>query len=75
MRKILFFLALFWVTIANSQDYCTTPASSEYPELTFEAYKDLDVSEYNFCVKIYIYMLSEEMMEQVGNRLPILMKH
>lgn len=60
MKKTLLFIALIVVTGAYAQDFCHTPADSEYKELVLDTYRDLDVSMYKFCVRIYVHVVRRD---------------
>lgn len=60
MNKVGLSLALLSVIAGNSQDYCSTTSNSEYLELVFETYKDLDVTTHKLCVKIYIHVIRRD---------------
>lgn len=60
MKKVLLFIALLATGSGYAQDFCTTPANSEHKELVLETYRDLDVSMYKFCVRIYIHVVRRD---------------
>lgn len=60
MKKLLLFIALLATGSGYTQDFCTTPANSEHKELVLETYRDLDVSMYKFCVRIYIHVVRRD---------------